>query len=439
MAGTILLGSGMAAWGAFDRLTAEGLTPRLFDKNPYPGGHTASFTTDDGFVFDDGPHISFTKVSEIEEMLSRVVGGDYLSGKVQVDNYYRGHWVKHPAICYLHGLPTDLVRRCLLDFIEVCSQPEPERPDNFRQWLLASYGRTFTDNFPARYGRKYHTVDPEFMNTSWLGPRLYRPTLEEVIIGALEPPSQEKHYISEFRYPRHGGFQSYLTDFFKRAEANLSLSERAVRIDPSERTVSFASGRIESYEHLITSVPLPELIGMLPAPAEVREAAEKLGCTSCVVVNVGVDRDDLSPCHWRYIYDEDITSVRLSHPHMFSPSTAPPGHGSIQVEVYYSDKYKPRERGVEDHIPIVLDDLYRMGILKRGDSLKHTSAWLIPYANVIFDLDSEPATAIVHDYLSEVGILPCGRYGEWAYYWTDDSYLSGNRAAQRLLDTLASP
>jgi protoporphyrinogen oxidase len=436
MTGTVVLGTGMAAWGAFDRLTTEGVKPRVFDKLPYPGGHTASFASDDGFVFDDGPHISFTKNEQVAELLAEAVDGDYVTGKAQVDNYYEGHWVKHPAIAYLHGLPTDLVTRCLVDFVAASTAPEPERPANFRDWLVASYGETFTDNFPARYGRKYHTVDPELMNTNWLGPRLYRPSLEEVVAGALAPPADEKHYIGGFRYPARGGFQSYLERFFERARPE--LEQEAVAIDPDARTVRFASGRVEHYDHLVSSVPLPDLVHLLPAPEEVREAADRLACSTCVIVNVGVDREDLSPSHWRYIYDEDIASVRLSHPHMFSEATTPPGHGSIQVEVYYSEKYKPMERSVQDHVPVVLDDLRRMGMLREDDRVVHTSARLIPYANVIFDLDSEPAAALVHDYLGTVGVEPCGRYGDWGYYWTDDSYLSGQRAAQRLLDRQTS-
>ncbi len=432
MAGTIVLGTGMAAWGAFDRLESEGATPRLFDKQPFPGGHTASFAGEDGFVFDDGPHISFTKSEEVREVLAAAIDDDFVAGEARVDNYYEGHWVKHPAIAYLHGLPTDLVTRCLLDLIEVATAPEPERPANFRDWLVASYGETFTENFPARYGRKYHTVGPELMTTNWLGPRLYRPSLEEVITGALAPPAEEKHYISGFRYPRTGGFQRYLERFFARSQP--TLGHEAVAIDPERREVTFQTGRVESYDHLISSVPLPELVRILPAPEEVRAAAGRLACSQCVIVNVGVDREDLSPAHWRYMYDEDITSVRLSHPHMFSEETTPPGHGAVQVEVYYSDRYKPRERSVEEHVPIVLDDLRRIGMLREDDRVVHTSARLIPYANVIFDLESEAATAVVHDYLASIGIERCGRYGDWGYYWTDDSYLSGQGAAQRVLD-----
>jgi protoporphyrinogen oxidase len=435
MTDVVVLGSGMAAWGAFDRLTAEGITPTLYDKNPFPGGHTASFAND-GFVFDDGPHISFTEIDEVQDLLAEAVDGEYEAREARVDNYYQGHWVKHPAIAYLHGLPTDLVTACLRDFAEAYHSPTPERFDTYYDWLLAAYGKTYADNFPARYGRKYHSVGPELMDTSWLGPRLYRADIEEVIAGAIAPVTEDKHYISRFRYPTRGGFAAYLDRFVQRSRPK--LGHRAVAVDPVARTVTFDTGLVRRYDELVSSVPLPELIAMMPAPPDVQEAAGKLTCSKCVVVNVGVDREDLSPCHWRYIYDEELRSVRLSFPHMFGPSTVPPGHGAVQVEVYYSDKYKPLRHRPEDEIAPVIDELRLLGIIRAEDRVVFSEARQIDYANVIFDLDSGPSSRLVHEYLDDVGVGYCGRYGDWAYIWTDQSYLSGQRSAQRMLDRLAS-
>jgi hypothetical protein len=52
---------------------------------------------------------------------------------------------------------------------------------------------------------------------------------------------------------------------------------------------------------------------------------------------------------------------------------------------------------------------------------------------VIFDLDRAPALDVVQGYLDDVGIQSCGRYGEWGYLWTDESFMSGERAADRAL------
>lgn len=426
----LIAGSGMAAWGAHHRLTAEGATARVVDKKSYPGGHTASHEHN-GFVFDEGPHISFTEDERVRNILAESVGGEFETLRADVDNYYKGQLVLHPAIVNLYGLPADLVSACIEDFISVLDADDTS-PANYEEWLLATYGKTFAETFPSTYGKKYHTVAPSGMDTSWLGPRLYRADLHDVLMGALAPAKKKFHYIDKFRYPSHGGFAGFLQPFFDSAKPE--LGKEIVSVDPGGRKVTFADGEVTDYDTFISSIPLPELIKMMPAPAEVVEAAGKLACTTCVVVSIGVDREDLSNAHWRYVYDEDIESVRINFPHMFSPHVVPPGTGAVQVEMYYSDKYKPLDHAPEDDIATVISELKRMEILTEDDTILHSDALHVKYANVIFDLDSGPCTKIVHDYLDDAGIDYCGRYGDWAYIWTDESFKSGERAAQAALD-----
>ena len=67
----------MAGFGAAHRLHQEGIAPVMYDKNAYYGGHTMSFRYESGFLFDVGPHISFTKDTRIQELFADSVGGRY--------------------------------------------------------------------------------------------------------------------------------------------------------------------------------------------------------------------------------------------------------------------------------------------------------------------------------------------------------------------------
>jgi DNA-binding transcriptional MerR regulator len=78
-------------------------------------------------------------------------------------------------------------------------------------------------------------------------------------------------------------------------------------------------------------------------------------------------------------------------------------------------------------------DLQRVGVLREDDRILFRNALVLPYANVIFDLERASSLAIVHGYLDELGIGYCGRYGDWGYMWTDESFMSGERAAESTL------
>lgn len=435
MTNIAILGAGMAGFGAAHRLHSERIGSVLYEQKAHYGGHTSSHRLGNGFVFDEGPHVSFTKVERVQQLLADNIDHDYQILSTRVNNYWKGYWIKHPAQCNLHGLPTDLVVDILRDFVH--AQDHDHGPiNNYADWLTASYGATFARTFPMEYGFKYHTTTADNMTTDWLGPRLYRPQLEEVLRGALSPTTPDVHYISHFRYPSHNGFVSYLAPFAKMTD--LRLSHEVIRVDARARTLHFANGRVAGYDHLISSLPLPELIKRIAgAPPDVAEAAEKLACTTVVIVSLGIDRPDIIDAHWTYFYDRDVFFTRLSTPHMQSPNNVPPGAGSLQAEVYFSKKYRPLDRSPDECIEPVIRDLRRVGLLREDDKILVRHAMLIPYANVIFDLDRPAALATVRGYLDDLGIVACGRYGEWGYQWTDEAFMSGENAAQKVLDGMS--
>lgn len=421
----------MAGYGAAHRIREAGLNPILFDKRNHYGGHTASFTYGGQFTFDEGPHVSFTKHDRLQKLFADSIDNKYETLHTKVNNYWKGHWVKHPAQVNLYGLPAETIIKVLRDFVEA-QHKDHGQVVNYEQWLRASFGDAFAEQFPMQYTIKYHTTEAKNMSLDWIGPRLYQAKLEEVLRGALLPSSVDVHYIDGFRYPSYGGFVSYLRRFMDSSEVRLRHAVRS--IDPKAKEVNFTNGVTIPYKGLISSIPLPDLVPTIRgAPSDVLEAAGKLACTEVVIVNLGVDRPNLIDAHWTYIYDQDIFFTRLSTPHLQSPNNVPPGCGSLQAECYYSRKYRPLDRKPDDCIEPTIRDLKRIGILREDDKLVFRDVMHIEYANVIFDLDRAVALQTVHDFLEDVGIAWCGRYGDWEYIWTDQSFISGEKAAEKVL------
>ena len=144
-----ILGSGMAGSGAAYRFHQSGVATTTYDKAAQNGGHTASHSFPGGWLFDEGPHVSFTQDKRVQDLLAGNIDGRFETLSTKVNNYWRGHWIKHPAQINLHGLPTELVTQILVDF--VAAQNKPEVPvANYEEWLRASYGDTFAETFPPQ-------------------------------------------------------------------------------------------------------------------------------------------------------------------------------------------------------------------------------------------------------------------------------------------------
>ncbi len=434
MAMVTIIGAGMAGFGAAHKLYNNNLKSVIFERNQHYGGNCASFSYDGGYIFDLGPHLSFTKFERVKELFAKSVNQEFQDIKIKASNYWKGHWIKHPAQCNLHGLPENLLVDLLCDFINEQNK-KCDRINNYADWLISSFGKTFAETFPMQYGLKFHTTTADNMSTEWLGPRMYRPKLEEVLHGVISPKTTDVHYINYVRYPTFNGYMSFLNLFIDQTE--LKLGFEVDTINPKEKRLCLTNGTVVSYDHVISSLPLPELIAkIIDAPKEVINAAQKLSCSSCVVVDIAIDRVDISDAHWIYFYDKDFFFTRLNFPHMLSPNNTPAGTGSIQAEVYYSKKYKPLDRSPNDCIKPVINDLKRCGLIREEDKILYSNAILMPYANVIFDLERADALKIVKGYLDDIGIYYCGRYGEWDYLWSDQSFVSGENAAQKIIESL---
>ena len=47
------------------------------------------------------------------------------------------------------------------------------------------------------------------------------------------------------------------------------------------------------------------------------------------------------------------------------------------------------------------------------------------YANVLFDFNIYSSRKKIREYFEERGIKTIGRFGEWDYFWSDQSLMSG--------------
>ena len=86
-----------------------------------------------------------------------------------------------------------------------------------------------------------------------------------------------------------------------------------------------------------------------------------------------------------------------------------------------------------------IESMLKVGLLQSRAEIVSLDARDIKWANVIFDFDRAANLAIVHDFMESKGVAWAGRYGEWAYLWTDQSILSGERAANKIRATMGLP
>jgi protoporphyrinogen oxidase len=416
----VILGGGIAGLSAAWRARALGHHATVYEAQARAGGLLDSFALEGGWTFDNAVHLSFATEPEVREVFDRT---PYLEHDAVSLNWDRGRWLKHPVQNNMFPLPADEKTALIAGLVE---RPELD-VRNYRDWLLYQYGEAIAERWPLTYTRKYWTIDAAEMGIGWIGNRMRRADIREVLFGAMSAEAPNTYYISRMRYPERGGYRGFIEPMIEAAD--LRVDHRAVAVDTAARRVRFASGAEVGYERLISTIPLPRLVEiMADVPGEVREAAASLYATEIDLVSVGIARADVSPSLWFYIYDPEILASRVYSPSWKSPGNAPAGHSSLQFEIY-SSRVAPQTRSVAELTENCLAAMEEMGIARRDEVvLVHHKK--LPYGNVVFDLGMEERRNLVRDWVRAQGIVLAGRFAEWDYLWSNQCFMSGRRAAE---------
>lgn len=418
----LVIGAGIAGLAAARAVRAAGRQAVILEATGSAGGVLDSFSVQ-GFRFDNGVHLSFAKEPEVRAVFDQV---PFIEHEARSLCWDREIWLRHPVQNNLWPLAAEEKAR----LIEGLVRAPTGEIGHYRDWLLQQYGSPIAERWPLVYTEKYWTVPAEQLGTAWVGPRMRRADLHEVLLGAMAEEVPSTYYISQMRYPRDGGYRAFITPLI--LDAEIRLGHAVVEVDAAARRLRCANGRVFRYRHLISTMPLPELVRRMPgAPDAVKAAAETLFATEVDLISVALAQPKTLPRLWIYIYDRDILAARAYAPDLKSPRNVPPGCSAVQFEIYAS-RTRPQGASVATMTENCLMALEKMQ-LARHESVLFTHHKRLAYANVVFDLGMERRRDLVRTWVEAQGLGLAGRFGEWAYLWSNQSMMSGKRAVEAIL------
>jgi protoporphyrinogen oxidase len=422
MVETVILGAGIAGLGAAHAARIAGRKADIYEARHRAGGLLDNIVID-GFCFDTAVHLSFASEVEVRAVFDQT---PYFTHAPLSLNWDQSTWLKHPAQTNMYPLSTEEKVELIAGLVEL----EPGGIANYHDWLVQQYGIPIAEKWPLIYTEKYWTIPAAKMGIDWVGQRMRKADLREVLTGALSEETPNQYYVKEMRYPKQGGYRAFIEPLIE--EASVVYDRKAVSIDLEARKVTFEIGEPVEFEHLISTIPLPELIESIQdVPEDVRIAARSLFATQIDLISVGFNKPKISPALWFYIYDRDIWASRAYSPDWKSPNNVPEGCSALQFEIYWS-REKPRSHSVEEIKKNTLEGLKKMGLASEEDILFMHHSY-VPYANVVFDIGMEARRDLVRDWVRSRGVALAGRFGEWEYLWSNQSMMSGMNAYRQAI------
>ncbi len=426
MAKIVIIGAGLCGLSCAYHLNSEYL---LLEKEEKVGGLCRSETRQ-GFVFDYSGHLLHLHNPYTKKLIAKLLAGNLLEHRRSAWINSHSIYTRYPFQANTYGLSKKVVWECLSGMIKAqCKFSTNQNVPSFYDWILNNFGEGIARHFMVPYNEKLWTVHPAQLTCEWLYPFVVRPNIKDVIKGGLLDNRQSFGYNAGFFYPQAGGIEVLPGKMAERIK-NLVLNKQVVEVNTQKKYLLLNDGTGTSYDKLVSTMPLPELLGVLTdLPAKIQRLAGKLAWTSVLNVNLGISRPNITDKHWIYFPEKKYIFYRAGFSSNFSQSICPPGASAIYTEVSYRPEKKLNK---EKTLGRIIAGLRSAKILKKNDQILTTQFLDIPYAYVLYNRQRTPAVKVIQEYLQSKNIYSIGRYGGWEYSYMEEAILQGRELAERL-------
>jgi protoporphyrinogen oxidase len=428
VSGVVVVGAGLTGLSAAYHLRERGVGALVLERAGVVGGACTTLERA-GFYFDLTGHLLHLGREDSRPLLARLgVLPALRRHSRRAAIAMSGRVTPYPLQIHTHRLPPEVRRDCLLGFVEAqLAGPPPDDPGSFADWVLSRFGAGFAKHFFLPYNRKLYCTEPAELTTEWVGRYVPRPSLADVIDGALGLYRRPVGYNATFLYPRHGGIRVLAEALAAHAD-DVRLGAEVVSLSLAERTLRLASGERVGWETLVATGPLSHLAAMtVDLPDAARAAAAELRAVAVINLNLGVRGPAPRREHWLYVPEERYPFYRVGIPSNHG-DVAPPGHHTLSVETSVPAGAPAPGNLVER----CLDALVELKLLRgRGEVVTSLVARVDP-AYAVFDRRRPAAVAALRDSFRAAGVVLSGRWAEWKYSTMEDALWDGAAVARRL-------
>ncbi len=436
----IIIGAGPTGLGAAYRLHELGYENWLcVEQHSYAGGLSASFQDRLGFWWDIGGHVLFSHYAYYDAAFDSVMKDEFYTHQRSSWVCISGTFVPYPFQNNIRYLPAEMQYECLLGLIIAAQRASTNKPDNFYEWCLQTFGEGITRHFMASYNLKNWAAPLESMSADWIAERVSVVDLPRILANVIfQRDDVDWGPNNTFKFPVHGATGEIYRRFAALFPEHIKYNRKTVEIDTASKTVTFQDGTSEPYDYLISTMPLDELVGMMHDPEQdsLISAAQDLAYTSGIVVGIGLSGSppESDRC-WIYFPEDSSPFYRVTYFHHYSPHNVPDNnHFSFLCETSYSPF---REIKKSDIIDETIQGLINTGIIADTQRNDIASTYVIDVKRSypIPTLNRNRALSHILPYLHERRIFSRGRFGLWIYEIgnMDHSFVQGADVVDRIL------
>lgn len=385
-------------------------TSEVLEADDHPGGHSASFF-EDGFTFDFGPHIMFSKNKPVLQFMIDSLEGNVHECRRKNVVSFRNRLVKYPFENALASLPLEDNLACLKGYVYNPYKTKFPQPANLREWLLATFGEGICERYLFPYNEKVWNIPVEDLSMLWAD-RIPNPDPEDILKSAIGYETEGYLHQLYYHYPRRGGYQAISEALAKKVPVTYDFRVQSLERRKDSWVVSDGM-QTREYKQIVSTLPIQQIakITNLTIPDEVRAAIDGLIINPMFIVSLGIRGVDKDQYTAIYFPEAEFLVNRVSFPATFSPENAPAGAYSIQAEITCrkeSSTWAMTDEAILDH---VIDGLLSRGIIPDRESVIYRNVQRKTYSYVVYDRHYAANTKVIREWFPTQRLHLAGRFG----------------------------
>jgi protoporphyrinogen oxidase len=431
-----IIGAGPVGLGAGYRLQELGYRDWvIYEQNSHVGGLAASARDRAGFTYDIGGHVMFSHYKYFDDLVDRMLGDDYTMLQRESWIWMQDRWIPYPLQNNIRHLRPDALLECLTGLVDAQSD-DVGATETFADWIDAQFGAGIAKYFMRPYNFKVWAHPLEMMAKHWIAERVSVIDLKHVLANiVLAQDEVSWGPNNKFKYPLYGGTGGLYQRFLPYVRGHVRLNRRVVEVDVNAHVIRFADGGQDSYDVLLSAMPVTELLKVIkPAPETPLAAAKGLHNSHGLVVGVGIEGPTPSTKCWTYFPEPTSPFYRMTYLSNYSPNMAPEGHFLLLTETSYSE-HKPEDKSTI--VDRVVEGLVASKLIKPSDRdrIVSTHTQDVDYFYPVPTLGRDAALGVIQPFLLRHNIYSRGRFGAWCYEISnmDHSVMQGVEVVNHVL------
>jgi protoporphyrinogen oxidase len=425
--------SGISAGAFIEKFSKSPINVTLLEKDSSIGGHSSSFFID-GFTFDKGPHILFSRDKDVLNFLVDSLGDNVVKSRRNSRVYVDGEYALYPLENDLNSINPKLAADIVIEILNL--DKNSSQPTNLDEWFRFHFGNILTELYFKPYNEKIWNIDFSKLSMSWAD-RIPLPAQEDIVRGAIGDVKEGYTHQLYFYYPKNGGYSAIPESLIKYFKGKLELNFEINSISIERNQIKVLSNNQNLvFDKLITTMPISKLVRIFQdVDPEIIKLSDSLIVNPMYIISFGFKGEIGHTMSAGYYADPKYLVNRVSFPKNFAITTCPEGCYSVQAEVTlkrgtFRDKYSDE---------FLIDDTLKM--LKETKAIPSDAEPLFSkvdffdYAYVVYDVDYEKRLNIIKKYFEDRNIFLHGRFGSHNYLNIDGCVIESIKLTEKILNT----